>query len=81
MHTVQGREADSVIFVLGAPLPTQQGARGWAGGSPNILNVAATRAQENLYVVGARAAWQEAGVFRHLANGWKPHASARVGAI
>lgn len=67
VHTVQGREADSVIFVLGAPLQAQRGARGWAGGYPNILNVAATRAKENLYVVGYKAAWQEAGVFRHLA--------------
>ncbi|WP_264048933.1 DEAD/DEAH box helicase [Methylobacterium flocculans] len=32
IHTVQGREADSVILVLGAPMPTQRGARGWAGG-------------------------------------------------
>ncbi|WP_284247186.1 DEAD/DEAH box helicase, partial [Methylobacterium haplocladii] len=28
VHTVQGREADSVIFVLGAPLPAQQGCQG-----------------------------------------------------
>jgi superfamily I DNA and/or RNA helicase len=48
-------------------LPSQSGARGWAGGAPNLLNVAATRAKENLYVVGARSAWREAGVFRHLA--------------
>jgi superfamily I DNA and/or RNA helicase len=67
VHTVQGREADSVVLVLGAPLPSQSGARGWAGGAPNLLNVAATRAKENLYVVGARSAWREAGVFRHLA--------------
>lgn len=68
VHTVQGREADSVIFVLGAALPTQGGARGWAGGAVNLLNVAVTRAQENIYVVGSHSAWQSAGVFRHLAN-------------
>lgn len=67
VHTVQGREADTVILVLGAPLPTQRGARGWAGGYPNLLNVAVTRAKENLYVVGSQDAWREAGVFRHLA--------------
>ena len=67
VHKGQGREADSVVLVLGAPLPSQSGARGWAGGAPNLLNVAATRAKENLYVVGARPAWREAGVFRHLA--------------
>lgn len=68
VHTVQGREADSVIFVLGAALPAQGGARGWAGGAVNLLNVAVTRAQENLYVVGSHSAWQNAGVFGHLAN-------------
>nr|WP_301549689.1 C-terminal helicase domain-containing protein [Methylorubrum thiocyanatum] len=68
VHTVQGREADTVILVLGASLPTQRGARGWAGGYPNLLNVAVTRAKENLYVVGAQDAWREAGVFRHLAT-------------
>ena len=70
VHTVQGREADSVILVLGAPMPAQRGARGWAGGMPNILNVAATRAQENLYVLGSRSAWTDAGVFGRLAERW-----------
>jgi hypothetical protein len=68
VHTVQGREADSVILVLGAALPGQHGARAWAGGVPNLLNVAATRAKENLYVVGSRSLWQEAGYFRQLAQ-------------
>lgn len=67
VHTVQGREADSVILVLGASLPGQHGARSWAGAKPNLLNVAATRAMENLYVVGSRALWQDVGYFRHLA--------------
>jgi superfamily I DNA and/or RNA helicase len=67
VHTVQGREADSVIFVLGAPLPAQRGARAWAGGTPNLLNVAATRAKENLYVIGSHAAWHDVGHFRQLA--------------
>lgn len=66
VHTVQGREAEAVIFVLGAPLPEQRGARNWAGGQPNLLNVAVTRAKETLYVVGNRALWREAGVFQHL---------------
>ncbi len=66
VHTVQGREAEAVLFVLGAPAPHQAGARGWAGGRPNLLNVAVTRAKERLYVIGNRSAWRDAGVFREL---------------
>jgi hypothetical protein len=66
VHTAQGREAEAVIFVLGAPAPQQMGARGWAGGRPNLLNVAVTRAKERLYVVGNRGLWREAGLFREL---------------
>ena len=66
VHTVQGREAEAVIFVLGAPSPEQTGARGWAGGRPNLLNVAVSRAKERLYVVGNRRLWRTAGVFREL---------------
>jgi superfamily I DNA and/or RNA helicase len=68
VHTVQGREADTVILVLGAALPAQNGARQWAGGTVNLVNVAVTRAKENLYVVGARAAWANAGHFGILAS-------------
>lgn len=66
VHTVQGREAEAVMFVLGAPYPAQTGARGWAGGRPNLLNVAVTRAKEVMYVVGNRELWREAGLFREL---------------
>lgn len=66
VHTVQGREAEAVFFILGAPDAVQRGARGWAGGRPNLLNVAATRAKEALYVVGNRNLWKTAGVFQSL---------------
>ena len=66
VHTVQGREAEAVIFVLGAPAPHQTGARNWAGGRPNLLNVAVTRAKERLYVIGNRSLWREAGRFCEL---------------
>ncbi|MES2595152.1 MAG: AAA domain-containing protein [Verrucomicrobiota bacterium] len=66
VHTAQGRESDAVIFVLGAPNSAQSGARNWAGGRPNLLNVAVTRAKEALYVVGNRQLWREAGVFSQL---------------
>lgn len=68
VHTVQGREAEAVILVLGAPNPSQTGARGWAGGRPNLLNVAGTRAKEVIYVVGNRRLWREAGHFQELDN-------------
>lgn len=68
VHTVQGREAEAVIFVLGAPMAQQNGARGWAGGRPNLLNVAVTRAKEVLYVVGNRDLWKGAGLFGELAE-------------
>lgn len=66
IHTVQGREAEAVIFVLGAPNGDQTGARGWAGKEPNLLNVAVTRAKEAVYVVGNRSLWRSAGVFSDL---------------
>jgi hypothetical protein len=66
VHVVQGREAEAVIFVLGASAAQQAGARKWAGGRPNLLNVAVTRAKEVLYVVGNRPLWRESGLFREL---------------
>ncbi len=61
VHTVQGREAETVLLVLGAPAASQGGARAWAAGTPNILNVAVSRAKQNLYVVGSYAAWRGVG--------------------
>lgn len=53
VHTFQGREAPIVFFVLGCD-ERSQGAAQWAVGSanPNILNVAATRAKEEFYIIG-----------------------------
>lgn len=75
VHTVQGREAEAVIFVLGAPDDSQFGARTWAGMSPNLLNVAVTRAQQRLYVIGNRRHWSRAGLFSHLAARLPPDRS------
>ncbi|AFO87177.1 hypothetical protein D1821_06040 [Phaeobacter inhibens] len=73
VHTVQGREAKIVFFVLGAQMSSQNGARAWAGSRPNLVNVAVTRAKESLYVIGNRQLWKSAGVFavldRHLPQG------------
>ncbi len=68
LHTVQGREAEAVIFILGAPSKDQNGARNWAGAKPNLLNVAATRAKEVFYVIGNKKLWRQAGVFAELAD-------------
>ena len=68
IHTVQGREADTVILLLGAPKASQGGARSWAAATPNIFNVAVSRARQNLYVVGSFGAWSGVGHARELAR-------------
>jgi len=68
IHTFQGREADTVILLLGAPAESQNGAREWAAGTPNILNVAVSRARQNLYVVGSWKAWSSVGLAGHMSN-------------
>ena len=68
VHTFQGKEADTVVFVLGAPLASSSEARRWAGGAPNLLNVAMTRAKRRLYVIGSHKAWKNAGYFQFLAT-------------
>lgn len=66
VHTVQGREEEAIIFVLGAPMPGQYGARAWAGSPANLLNVAVTRAKEVFYVIGNRKLWKGIGSFTAL---------------
>lgn len=61
IHTFQGREADTVILLLGAPRVGQHRARQWAASPPNIINVAVSRAKQNLYVIGSACAWAGAG--------------------
>jgi hypothetical protein len=72
VHTFQGKEAEAVILMLGAGRGAKAGSRAWAGGTPNLLNVAATRAKRVLYVVGNRAEWQGAGVFAEAARVLQP---------
>jgi len=61
VHTFQGKEAKAVILLLGAPNPTQNGARNWVTSNVNLLNVAVSRAKQNFYVVGNKALWSDLG--------------------
>lgn len=51
VHTFQGKEAPIVFFVLGADQQSSGAAR-WAVGEPNMMNVAATRAKKEFYIIG-----------------------------
>ena len=53
VHTFQGKEAPIVFFVLGADQQSSGAAR-WAVDEANIMNVAATRAKEEFYIIGDR---------------------------
>lgn len=68
VHTFQGKQAEAVIFILGASNPDQSGARSWAGSPPNLVNVAVSRAQKALYVIGNRSLWEGQGAFAVLAQ-------------
>lgn len=58
VHTFQGKEASIVFFVLGSsPGEAGNGSRRWAASKPNLLNVAATRAQQRFYVIGNYVSW------------------------
>ncbi|WP_426190126.1 DEAD/DEAH box helicase [Massilia sp. DWR3-1-1] len=65
VHTFQGKQCESVVFVLGGGTA---GARNWAGSRPNLINVAVTRAQRRLYVIGDRQAWSQTVFGKMLAE-------------
>ena len=60
VHTFQGKEAKIVYFVLGADTSSSGAAR-WAVSTSNIMNVAATRAKEEFYIIGDKKLYASLG--------------------
>lgn len=60
VHTFQGKEAPIVFMVLGADNASSGAAR-WAVDEPNLMNVAATRAKEEFYVIGDKKLYLNIG--------------------
>lgn len=58
VHTFQGKEAKEVLLILGCDENTGVGAAQWAGRTPNILNVAVTRAKYRIGVIGDSSLWK-----------------------
>lgn len=56
VHTFQGKEEKTVFMILGAD-PENTGGAQWASSKPNLINVALTRAQHNVYLVGDIELW------------------------
>ncbi|HEY4209348.1 MAG TPA: AAA domain-containing protein, partial [Puia sp.] len=77
IHTFQGKEAEVVFLVLGTS-PGAAHARDWVAQSPNMLNVAITRARERLYVIGNRGIWSKHRYFDHLAEKLPVRKSGRL---
>lgn len=72
VHTVQGKESDVIVLVLGSA-PKSSGARQWAAERPNLLNVAVSRAKRRFYVVGNRQLWKDLRFFDRLAASLPAH--------
>jgi len=67
VHKFQGKQAQTVILLLGGG-PYKTGAINWASNSPNILNVALTRAKNKIFIVGNYNLWASKSYFQILAN-------------
>ncbi|MDI2127053.1 DEAD/DEAH box helicase [Yinghuangia seranimata] len=68
VHTMQGKEADVVVLVLGTHPDADAPARAWAAAKPNLLNVAVSRARRRLIVIGDRSLWARERYFGDLAR-------------
>lgn len=69
VHEVQGKSADVVVLILGTS-PAAGAARRWAAATPNLLNVAVSRARRRFYVIGNHRLWSTQRHFAELAAGW-----------
>jgi AAA domain len=58
VHKMQGKEAKVVVFVLGTDPSRAKKARDWAARSVNLLNVAVSRAQRRLFIIGDFMEWK-----------------------
>jgi hypothetical protein len=58
IHTFQGKEALVVYLVLGAD-EHSKGAADWAVSDPNMMNVAATRAKKEFYIIGDKRLYKD----------------------
>jgi superfamily I DNA and/or RNA helicase len=67
VHTTQGKEAEVVILVLGGSV-TDLDRTVWAARTPNVLNVAVSRAKRQLAVVGDFRRWSKQHYFSVLAG-------------
>lgn len=67
VHTTQGKEAEIVLLVLGTATD-RNGSRVWASATPNLLNVAITRAKRRLVIVGDHENWSRQRNFSVLAR-------------
>jgi hypothetical protein len=68
VHTFQGKEAPVVVLLLGGDPTSPRAITGYAARTPNILNVALTRAKTKIYIVGDYYQWSSARYFRTLAE-------------
>ena len=68
VHTMQGREADVVVLVLGTDRSRAKKARDWAARPANLLNVSVSRARRRLFVIGDYEEWRQAPNFGEIAR-------------
>ncbi|MGW5309823.1 DEAD/DEAH box helicase [Nocardia thailandica] len=77
IHDVQGKSADVVVLILGTS-PAAGAARRWAAATPNLLNVAVSRARRRFYVIGNHRLWSTQRHFAELAAHWPVEAGQLV---